>query len=176
MVFSLTACAHEGFYLKMKQSKSIYKDFFKYEGNKESLKLLDKDLEQSKEIIIIGGYSYPLSYDLIYDCTNDVYYYIEKNQNDNQILYRKLKKEDLINDSINYDDMIFALNYVLDNKINELLEISIEAYDDNSGSFTVVKIINIEKQTYKEFSFKSILTFKGMPVITKEEYLKAMGW
>lgn len=174
--FSSLSCNSEGFYYRMKNNKKIYAEFFKYDGNKENIKLLNKDLENSKEIIIISSYVHPQSFNFIYDVTKDMYYYIEKNQVYNEVLYKKLKKEVLANDNVNYEDLLFFLKYVLDNKIDELIDISEKSYDDKSGVYSVVKIINIDKKTYKEFSFRSFLTFEGKPVMSENEYLKAMDF
>jgi hypothetical protein len=176
IVFSSLSCNSEGFYYRMKNNKKKYTEFFKYDGNKENIKLLNKDLENSNEIIIISSYAHPQSFNFIYDVTKDKYYYIEKNQVYNEILNKELKKDDIANDNVNYEDFLFFLKYVLDNKIDELIDISEKSYDDKSGVYCVVKIINIDKKTYKEFSFRSFLTFEGKPVMSESEYLKAMDF
>lgn len=175
-VFNFLSCSPEGFYSTMKSNKNIYKEFLKYKGNKEAIKLLDTDLGNSKEIIIIGSYVYPQSFSFIYDRTNNLYYYIEENPYKKDIIYKKLRKEDFKNDNINYNDLLFILEYVLEDRNDELIDISKKAYDDKSGVYSVVKIINIDKKTYKEFSFRSFLTFEGKPVMTESEYLKAMNF
>src|SRR5690625_7447676 len=117
----------------------------KYKRNKEANKLLDTELGNSKEIIIIGSYVYPQSFSFIYDRTNNLYYYIEENPYKKDIIYKKLRKEDFKNDNINYNDLLFILEYVLEDRNDELIDISKKAYDDKSGVYSVVKIIKDRK-------------------------------
>ena len=157
-----------GFYDKVLQERKVFKDYLKYKGNHQELSLLDKQLIHTKKIITLSTFNGFTSFSTIYDCDNSKYYYLESNK-EGIYKHNQISKEEVLT------NFLFVLEYILDDKIEELKKISEEAYDLESGMFIYVDILDVQSKTYKRYQFKEFEVYNGKPIMTKEEFYKSNG-
>ena len=154
------------FYESVKQDSTTFKDYLKYEGLREVLKVLDSELYKSEKIIQISIYSQSRSAFFVYDYTKNAYYFVWKNFGENNYSYEKLNKSNL-------DQMgefnLFVLDFVLENKIGELIKISEEAYNvTNFPQYDFIRIIDVDANTYESHKIKYFDVYKGRPIMNEE--------
>lgn len=169
ILLSFTSCSTQGFYSKLKSHSNIYEDFLKHKFNKKILTYLEKDLISTDKIIFIGTLEEFYSYRIIYDDTNKVSHYIEKYKFDK---YPKYYRDPLTKkENHKFSTLIFALDYVLNNKMEELESISKEAYHYTTDTeFITIRVIDVSAKTYKKYVVGSFEVYNGKPIMTEEEY------
>lgn len=170
-LFILISCtAHTqvsmSFYEKVKQEPEIFKDYLKYEGLRDVLEVLNSELYNSKKIIQLSIYSDSRSAFFIYDCTNKLYFFVWKNFGEKSYSYEKLNQSTL---SQMGEFNLFVLDFVLENKIEELKKISEEAYGStNFPQYDFIRIIDIEANIYESHKIKTFDVYKGKPIMNEE--------
>src|SRR5690554_5468355 len=161
-----------GFYDKVLHEKKIFRDFLKYKGNQNKLEALDDILFNSEKVIIVS-----MDYtDIIYDITNDKYYLLRKYYSLNKDYRGKLRDITPLLEQDVPPTFLFVLEYVLNNKIEELIDISRESYDTTPSGFTYnpyIDILDVNSPYYKRYSFNNFMVHNGKPVMTHKEFLEA---
>lgn len=160
-------CAPQGFYSKARNEKDVFQSYLKFKGNQQDLKHFNKDFKESKKIIDVGTFLLPESYSILYDVTGKKTYYIERNTSWKEpkyydsILHNKKKRW--------YQNLEFVLQYVLDDQIEELKSISQNAYNVYNANI-VIRILDLEAKSYKEYQINSFEVYKGKPIMNFDEF------
>lgn len=166
---SFISCSDQGIYTKMKSNSDVYHQILKHRGIRENLKFLEKDLNNTEKIIFLGTNQYPISYSIYYDFTNRNKYFVSKYLFDKNSEYYKEPLS--AKESQKFSTLLFALDYVLENKIEELNSISKEAYHYTTDTeFITIREIDVSDNTYNEYVVGSFEVYNGKPIMTEDEY------
>lgn len=172
LIFALlivAGCTSQDFYSKLKNEKDVFGDFTGKKGNKKELGYFSKELKDSKKIIEIGTFPFlDASYTLIYDATGEKTYYIKNNPaRRKSVEYGSFS----LNDKKNrwFKNLEFVLQYVLDDKVQELKTISQNAYNVYNANIVII-IADLEGKSYKEYQIDSFEVYNGEPIMSSDEF------
>lgn len=76
-----------------------------------------------------------------------------------------------LNDKKNrwFKNLEFVLQYVLDDKVQELITISQNAYNVYNANIVII-IADLEGKSYKEYRIDSFEVYNGEPIMSSDEF------